>query len=402
MKSLLAFLALAASASAATLGSSISFGFQSDSFGLSPARRLATVECRLDAGPVELRLRDRHLSSDSGGIVQRMYEGRNDLLAEAAVSFGVFEIRPGIRRNVETSRGPDQVLPAMAGLVHDRGFMEPFIGLSASLPWRFSAEARGWRTTRDLETSPLGLLPEWKTTAAAGSLSWTCPRGISTFTVGGATSRTEAPGILYENGWDRADFSVTMGPALFPARTQVLGEVKVSAWDGQNYLYSDLGSRVQCRLRAVRWLNPNLSFDMSGQTSFDHRNDGWTYAASAGGARLIWTTHKTELVPTSLMVGGRYTTSAIQTTRLEALSRIHLLGGLAGVLSADFWTGPSVTPGGFATRRKAVLGSGLEYRFSRDALLWARVETERSEFGQVHDWSRISAGAEFVPPLLNF
>jgi hypothetical protein len=102
------------------------------------------------------------------------------------------------------------------------------------------------------------------------------------------------------------------------------------------------------------------------------------------------------------MIGGRYTTSAIRTTRLEALSRIHLVAGLAGVLSADFWTGPSVTPGGVANRRKAVLGGGLEYRFSRDAILWARLETERTELDQIRSWSRISAGAEFVPPLLSF
>jgi hypothetical protein len=402
MKALLAILFAGTAAFAATLGTSLSFGMQTDSLGFSPARRLVTLESRLDAGPVEFSLRDRYLDSDSGGIVQRFYEGRNDLLARATVTAGFVRLSPGIRWNVETRQGPDMVLPASAGTARNRGFIEPFFGLGASLPWGFGAEVRGWMNKRDLEVTPYGTLPEWKTNTLSGSLSWTCPRRITTFTIGAATSRTQADGILYESGWDRGDFSVSMGTPSYPARTQVLGEVRVSAWNGDNYLYNDLGTRVQCRLRAVRWLTPNLSVNVTGQTSFDERDEGWTYAASAGGARLVWTTSKTELVPTSVMIGGRYTTSSIITSRLEALSRIHLVAGLAGVLSADFWTGPSVTPGGFSTRRKVVLGTGLEYRFSRDAILWARIESERSEFGQTSDWSRISAGAEFLPPLMSF
>jgi len=402
MRSLLAVLSLASAALAGTLLSSISYGIQTDSMSLSPARRLLELHSRVYAGPVEIRLRDRFLDSDSGGLVPRMYQGRNDLLAEAAVTVGFVQVRPGIRWNVETSRGPDITLPAIAGLARDRGFSEPFVGLTADLPWRFRADGRGWMTWRDLETDPLGIQPAWKTKTAMGSLSWTCPRRITTFTVGGASSRTTADSIGYSNGWDRADFSVAFGPAVLPARTQLVGGVSVSAWDGENYLYGDLGTRVQCSLRAVRWLTPDLSLDMTGQTAFDHREGVWSTAASAGGARLIWTTRKTELVPTSLMIGGRLTASAIQTARLESLSRVHVVAGLAALLSADFWTGPSVTPGGFASRRKVVLGGGLEYRFTRDAIVWAKVETERTLLGQTRDWSRISAGAEFVPPLLSF
>ncbi|GEM_PF-548433 len=405
MRTILALLAagLLMAAEGATLATTLDFDMATDSLGFTPSRRTLTARALLEAGPVDFSVRDRYVDADSGGLVPRGFLGRNDLLTEARVSAGPLQIAPGIRLNTEITDGLPFVYPqaaAVSGTASYDGFTSPFLRLGADLPHSFRFEGRGWMLTRDL-TPAEGASPDWSATGASGSLAWTCPRRILTVSAGGAMSSTEADGIGYDSDWSRADLSLRLSPRSLPARTQILGEVRLSSWDGQNYLGNDLGDRVYCGLRTVRWLTPALSFNLAGQAAFDNREDGWTAAAVAGGARLVWTTGRDQLVPTSLAFGGRYTASSFVTSRLEARSRVHVIAGLAALLEADLRLGPSVVTGAPSSSRSAVLGAGLEYRFDRNLLVWARVENARAELSEIQSWGRLSMGAEFVPAILS-
>lgn len=187
------------------------------------------------------------------------------------------------------------------------------------------------------------------------------------------------------------------GPVSFPARTQVLADLQFTGWDGNDYLGMDLGDRVTCSARAVRWLTPRISLNITGRACFDRRDGEWTHSLGAGIARVNLFFGLPALNPSSLTLAGMYTSSAFTTSRFEASSRVKLYRGLYALFSGDFRSGPTVFPGAPATRRRVILGTGLEYRLGTTAVIWTRVENERTELAQIEDWARLEAGLEITP-----
>ncbi len=394
---MMAIVALAA----VCLASSLEFSqhaalrLESDSLGLDPGRRRAEWSGLLEGRRWEFGLRERILLSDSGGVVPRWLLGRSDLEAEARAFLGPVTVNPSFRWSSEIDEGPMTILPVQAGEAFDRGFMRPTFTAHAGLPAGFSLSATGSMLDRSLEMED-GSSPGWSAAQYGGALEWKAPRGFEMY-AGGYSSSTDAGDLGWNSDWSRLDAGVRSGPVSLPARTQVLADFRFTGWEGEDYLGMDLGQRVSCSARAVRWLTPKISLNVTGRACFDRREGEWSRSLGAGIARVNFFFGLPALNPSSLMLGGMYTSSAFSTSRLEASSRVKLYRDLYALLSGDFRSGPTTYPGAPASRRRMVLGTGLEYRLGTTAVIWARVEQERTELAQVENWTRLEAGLEIAP-----
>ncbi|NLP05474.1 hypothetical protein GX411_05965 [Candidatus Fermentibacteria bacterium] len=394
---LISTLALAGvcAASAAGFSQYAALRFESDSLGLDPGRRHAEWSGLLEGSRWEIGLRERILLSDSGGTVPRWLLGRSDLEAEARAWLGPVIVNPSVRWSREIDEGPMMILPVQAGEAFYRGFVRPALTAEASLPAGFSVSATGRMLDRSLEM-PEGGSPGWSAAQYGGTFEWRAPRGFELY-AGGYSSSTDAGDLGWNSDWSRLDAGVRSGPVSFPARTQVLADLQFTGWDGNDYLGMDLGDRVTCSARAVRWLTPRISLNITGRSCFDRRDGEWTHSLGAGIARVNLFFGLPALNPSSLTLAGMYTSSAFTTSRFEASSRVKLYRGLYALFSGDFRSGPTVFPGAPATRRRVILGTGLEYRLGTTAVIWTRVENERTELAQIEDWARLEAGLEITP-----
>lgn len=388
-------LAAVCAASALEFSQYAALRLETDSLGLDPARRRAEWSGLLEGPRWEAGLRERMLLSDSGGTVPRWLLGRSDLEAEARAWLGPVIVNPSVRWSLEIDEGPMTILPVQAGEAYDRGFIRPALNARANLPAGFTVSATGSLLERSLEMAD-GAAPGWSATQYGGTLEWKAPRGFELY-AGGYSSATDAEDLGWNSDWSRLDAGVRSGPVDFPARTQVLADFRFTGWKGEDYLGENLGSRVSCSARAVGWLTPKISLNVTGRACFDRRDGEWSRSLGAGIARMSFFFGLPVQNPSSLTLGGMYTSSAITTSRLEASSRVRLYRGLYALLSGDFRSGPTVFPGGPASRQRVVLGTGLEYRFGTTAVTWVRVENERTELARIEDWARLEAGIEITP-----
>jgi hypothetical protein len=394
--SLIATVLLVCAAGALEFDQYASLSVQTDSLGLQPGRRLAVWDGVLEGSGWQVEVVERWLEADSGGLVPRWYLGRNDLQADIRARFGPVSLNPSVRWNTETQEGPAAVLPASGGLVHDRGFLRPRMVLSAELPHGFGVAAEASILQRDLETPTL-LDPEWNGSTYGGRLSYALPGSIFTAYAGGASTVQRADGIGWEGDWSRIDAGFSTSPVTLPSRTQLVSDFRFSSFDGLNYLGNNLGQKLVCSVRAVRWVTPALSFNMTARAGFDHRFDSWSNTLAAGIARINVILGRPSNVPSMITFAGQYAVTAITSYRFEAASRIRLYSGLCATLSGDYRSGPTILAGAGPDRTRIILGSGLEYRFGTTAVLWAKVENERTRLAEVQDWGRIEAGLEITP-----
>jgi hypothetical protein len=395
-KSLIAAFLVACAAGALEFDQYASLSIQTDSLGLQPGRRLVVWDGTLSGSAWQVEVVERWLEADSGGLVPRWYLGRNDLQADVRARFGPVSLNPSVRWNTETEEGPAAVLPGSAGLVNDRGFLRPRMVLSAGLPSGFGITAEASILRRDLET-PAMVDPDWSCRNFGGRLYYDLPSSIFTVYAGGSSTAQRAEGIGWEGDWSRIDAGFSTSPVTLPSRTQLVSDFRFSSFDGQNYLGNNLGEKLVCSVRAVRWLTPALSVNMTARAGFDHRDERWSNSLAAGIARINVILGRPSNVPSMITFAGQYAVTAITSYRFEAASRIRLYRGLCATLSGDYRSGPTILAGAGPDRTRIILGSGLEYRFGTTAVLWARVENERTRLAGVENWGRIEAGLEITP-----
>lgn len=396
----LALMALCPAVTAASLDQFISVSIDSDSLGFSPGRRQLLWSGMIDEDSWSVRAVDRYLDADSGGLVPRRFLGRNDLLVDGDVRFGVLTVSPGFRWNTAAGDGLDFILPEQEGTVLDRAYLRPELGLSVTLPHGFRAMVEGSLVERSLEY-PDGTSLGWSGRGAEGCLEWNGP-GLLWVGAGGTFRRHSSSDIDFETDWSRIGGAVGIRTVTLPARVQIAGQAEYGTLDGEDYLGGDLGDRLGFRIRAVRSFRPGLALNLTGYSSLDRTNGEWRRAVSSGAARLVFTRGRPGEIPDQLVLGGLVTSSSFSTARFEASARIHLIEGLSSLLSTVLREGPTTVAGAGSSRERVTLGAGLEYRFTDLAVVWVKILEERTELSTVEDWTRLEAGLQFWPHPIVF
>ncbi len=400
MKTLFIAFIVFASASSATLDQFVSVNVESDSLGFDPGRRQILWNGAIDGDNYGIRVTERYLDADSGGLVPRRFIGRNDLLLDGDVRFGVLSVEPGFRWNTATGDGLDFVLPGQEGTVLDRSYLRPELGLGVTLPHGFGAFVEGSLVERSLEYAD-GTALGWSGQGAEGFIQWDAP-GPLWVRAGGAFRKHSATDIDFETDWSRIGGAVGVSPVTLPARIQIIGQAEFGSFGGEDFLGGGLGERLTCRIRAVRSFQPGIALNLTALSALDHRDGEWFRGPSSGGARLVLTKGRLGEIPSQLVLGGQVTSSSIATSRFEASARIHVFEGLSTLVSTVLRSGPTTVAGAGSSRGRVTLGAGLEYRFSSLAVVWMKLQQERTELVSVEDWTRLEAGIQFWPPAITF
>lgn len=398
MRAILLALAALAASRAATLHQYASLSLDPDSAGPAPGRRQVLWTGLLDGGSWDVRLTDRYLDADSGGLVPRRFLGRNDLLLDAGIRFGALTALPSFRLGLATGDGLDFVLPSQEGTVLDRSYARPALGLTAALPSGFSVSASGSLVERGLE-HPDGTSLAWSGETGEGDLRWTSRSGVYIST-GGTYRAHSCDDISFETDWTGIGAAVGTAPVSLPARVQVTGELGYRVFSGEDYLGRGIPDRLSCRIRAARWFAPGISLNVGLLASADRTDDGWVRSTSSGAARLVLTKGRPGAIPSQLTIGAQFTGSTISTARFEVSGRLHLTAGLSLLASVDARRTPTSVPAAGPDRERISLGSGLEYRFGSLAVAWIEASQERTRLAEVEVWPRLEAGVEFWPPAL--
>lgn len=396
----LILLVLSASAWSTVLEQFVSISVESDSLGFSPGRRQVLWNGTISEDSWGVRFTDRYLDADSGGLVPRRFLGRNDLLLDGDARFGALTVSPAFRWNTAAGDGLDFVLPDQQGTVLDRSYTRPGLGLGVSLPHGFGAFVEGSLVERSLEY-PDGTSLGWSGQGAEGYIEWDAP-GLFWVRTGGSFRKHSSDDIGFDTDWSEIGAAVGIRTTVLPARIQLVGQAEYGSLSGEDYLGSELGERASFRLRAVRSFTPGMALDMTAFSAIDHRDGAWFRAVSSGAARLVLTKGRPGEIPSQLVLGGQVTSSSITTARFEASGRLHLVEGLSTLLSATVRRTPTTIAGAGSERDRVTLGAGLEYRISTLAVVWAKVQEERTILADTEDWTRLDAGIQFWPPSIGF
>ncbi|MCD4707721.1 MAG: hypothetical protein K8S62_08275, partial [Candidatus Sabulitectum sp.] len=102
-------------------------------------------------------------------------------------------------------------------------------------------------------------------------------------------------------------------------------------------------------------------------------------------------------VPSSIMIGGQLTESAITTRLGELEGRISVVGGLSALITGKLWYGPSSVAGTGGYRTREIIGGGLEFRMNNGLNTFIIYEREASNLAPNDVWGKIRGGVGFYP-----
>ena len=377
---------------------------ETDSAGLEPARREISAGALLSHGDWLVTLTDTYLASDSGGAVPRSILAENDLIATVRYSHGPFVLGPGVRLRTEPGEtGLFSILPDAIQAIRV-GSSTPSLRLGVMLPWRLGVDVYGQYTTRSydpLDPSRDGSV-RYIDQLARAAVSWRSPAGLD-LTVGGTYRRSHSDDLQdYESTFSSMELAVSAGPGSLPSTTQLMAGASFSLNDGVDHSGGDLPNRLVGHVRAVQALLPGSSISMDVKLIADQDPDEIRLVGTSASARLSAQFLRTASVPSLLWARALLTSTRFQARRLEIGTRVHLFRGLCGSLGMDLRDGPTVSPSssGSGSRRRVILQPGIEFFWSDRLSFWFQLERERTELGEIEEWSRFSAGLEFAPPVI--
>ncbi len=399
-KAIIILLALPALCMAVSLDSYFSATYEGDSLGLSSGRHRIDLDAVLSGNSWSLALEESFTRSDSSDIIHRYLTCTLESDLDFRYRIGSVLINPDFRYSMDPGDGAELTFPAAAGIGVRKGYMRPGFALGVDLPGDvlLSGKALYWK--RDVETED-GAGISWTELRFGGGLVWESPWGFDV-SASGVSHNTTVDEIDYDADWSRLDVAVSTEPRTLPTFTQVMADVRYSAFDGEDYLGNQIMSRLTGRVRAVQEFNPSLALNMTLTLALDLNDEITRVASTQGAVRLVHHFLKSGQVPSSISLGGQITSSVVETRRLDLSSRINIYSGLSLLLDIDLWEGPTSVVGAGPTRKKVVLGTGLEYRILDNLLIWATVAQERSDFSEVEVWERLDAGLEFYPGRVHF
>jgi hypothetical protein len=374
---------------------------ESDSLSSSPARTELRWFGRVSGDIWWAELEESYLLADSGGLVPRWTRRGNDLVFDAGVRVEPVMFSPDLRWVSHSENDSLLLGQAPSTLLENGGYFRPGGRISLDLPGEVHLAGFGRTWMRDL-VDPNGVDAGWASTSFGGTLSWASPVGVI-LDVDGLSYSHSADSPDLDARWSSLQVGLGTRPLSLPARTQILASAGYRIIDGEDYLGNPLSDRVSLRLRAVQCPRPSFSYNVTVSTAFDkHQEEGWTQAVTTGGVRAVVSFDRGATVPSNVVLGGKYTVSAISTARFEASSRIHLYRGLSLLLDGLFKRTPTDVPAAPAERRSATLGSGLEYSLGSYVRAWAIIEHNRTELAENEAWGSMRGGLELYPGFVSF
>ena len=314
-------LLIAAVGFSATLSQYGRVSFQGDSLAGSPARTEITWGAMLDAGSLQLDVRDSYLTADAGGTVPRWTRGGNDLLVSARASFDRFLLKPDLRWQTAMEGDSIQLGVPTATPLAQGDVIRPGGTVSFEAEdFQLYGFGRYWQRSM---TAPTDEESNWASSAFGGGGSWITPLGAVLGVSGTSRSHTaDVPEL--DRDWSRLDLSVSAKPLRLPARTQVMADMKYSLYTGEDYTGGEIADRLSMRVRAVQSLSPSVSYNMTMATALDDGEDGWSVAKGMAGARVLFILDRGGEVPSTLNIGSSFSSSVITTTCFDLFSRVNV------------------------------------------------------------------------------
>ncbi len=367
---------------------------------------LSLQKGRLDLGGMltgnswTLVIHERLSHKDTSGVVPRILNTYSRTDVDFSVEVGSVTINPDVCWTMDIGDDkPEMILPLQAGVVSREGFIRPGLGIEAAISENVQLFAQGIYWNRDLKQEDDYDLA-WTETRISGGVTWNSPWDMS-LTVAGLNHKTSSDFINYEASWSRLDVNVAVLPQSLPANMFVSGDVTYSAYNGSDFLDHDIADRVTSRVRVVQMVIPSVSVNAIFESVIDF-DDGVTRSAcTSAESRILYRFRRSNEVPSSVVVYGKLSRSAIRTERAGIFSRVNLYRGLSLLLDAEARVTPTSVAEAGPDRKRYIFGSGLEYQFGNTARIWGIVEQERTNLERNENWWRMRAGLEFYPGSFN-
>ncbi len=357
--------------------------------------RTGNLGFRMDSANWDLVLGVNKICRGEGAVIPRFTRDQLEANLEGRIKFGGFTVNPEIQYTMMIDSA-DVVLPLQHGEGYRNAAMRPGLSLSYSLPGVFEINGSGKYWSRDVTALESDADAEWTEMYYSGDVLWHTPVG-GYLAVGGISHQTKLDALDYDQSWTRVDLAAGYTPIDFPTRTIVSTEAEYSLYTGEDYTGLGLPNRFTARLRAVQNVARNVMFNITFSQAADFYEDETRFGPFQSAIRSQYKFSGWGSVPSSIMVGGQLTESAITTRLGEVEGRISLYSGLSALVTGKLWYGPSSVAGTGGYRTREIVGGGLEFRMNNGLNSFVVYEREASNLTPNDVWGKIRAGVGFYP-----
>lgn len=342
-----------------------------------------------------------HLDADKvmsgeGAVVPRYFRNHLEAQLEGRFTFGRFTVNPEIQLDKDIDSAM-VVLPLSLGEGYRNSVLRPGLSLSYSLPGVFEVSGTGRYWKRDITALDSDVEDtEWTDLNYGADAVWHTPVG-GYLAVGGVSHQTRLDGFDYDRSWSRVDIAAGYEPLKFPSMTFLTAEAEYSLYTGEDYTGATLPDRFTARLRAVQNVARNVMFNVTFSQAADFYEDETRFGPFQSAIRSQYKFSGWGSSPSSIMIGGQLTESAITTRLGELEGRISLVSGLSALITGKLWYGPSSVAGTGGYRTREIIGGGLEFRMNNGLNTFVIYEREASNLAPNDVWGKIRGGVGFYP-----
>lgn len=346
----------------------------------------------------DITLNEDWVTNGEGAILDRFYRNHLESHLESRVHFGGFTVNPEIQYDIDIDSA-GIVYPLSLGEGYRNSALQPAMTLSYNIPGILEVSGTGRYWVRDVAALDSDLDAQWTEMRYGGQALWHTPVGAY-LAVGGLSHQTKLDEYEYDASWSRVDIATGYTPLRIPTRTVVTAEAEYSLYTGEDYTGMGLPDRFTARLRAVQDVAQNVTFNVTFSQAADFYEDQTTLGPFQTALRTRFKFAGWGDVPSSIMVGGQLTESAVTTRLGEIEGRLSLYSGFSALVTGRLWHGPSSVEntGGYRTRE--IVGGGLEFRMNNGLNTFVIYEREASNLDPDEVWGRIRGGIGFYPAVL--
>ena len=351
---------------------------------------------RMTGSNWDIILDANRVMSGEGAVVPRFYRNHLEAHLESRVHFGGFTINPEIQVDKDIDSAM-VVLPLSLGEGYRNSALRPGLSLAYSIPGVFEIRGSGKYWMKDVIALDSDVDDtQWTDMCYGGDVLWHTPVG-GYLAVGGVSHQTKLDGFEYDRSWSRVDISAGYEPMKFPTMTFVTAEVEHSIYTGEDYTGLAIPNRFTARLRAVQNVARNVMFNITFSQAADFYDEETRFGPFQSAIRGQYKFSGWGNVPSSVMIGGQLTESAITTRLGELEGRISIVSGLSALVTGKLWYGPSSVEGTGGYRTREIIGGGLEFRMNNGLNIYGIYEREASTLAPNDVWGRIRGGVGFYP-----
>ncbi len=349
-----------------------------------------------------LTVQGKYVVTDTTEITRKFLDEYSVIDVNFKVREGATIVNPDLVWIMDfNEKTPKMVLPDQGGMAFRHGYYRPGLGLETAFVENFRLNMRGlyWNLAAEHEDgSDLG----WTGFMLDGRITWDSPWNTS-FQAGAVTRKSAINKTGYAKTWNRYDVGVSLHPGGMPRNMYLTGGVTYSVYDGRDFLQRDIPDRLIARIRLMQMgVLPSVTAGTSFESVFDFDGNEIRMACTALEAGLIWKFMKKARVPSTAILSGKLTRSAIRTQTARLFTRVHVFRGLSVLAQARARISPTYVAGAGPYRKSYVAGPGLEYRFGNKIRIWGIIEHERTNLTGNENWWRIKSGLELYPGTVSF